>query len=100
MKRLLFFAGLAGLFTHSLVAQIQNARVEGNVTDSSAAVVPGAKLTISNNKTQVKTDAESDRDGFFFFPVLQPGIYTLVTEAQGFRKETITNIEVNVGVTL
>ena len=100
MLRLLQRAGLAGLISLSLCAQIQNARVEGTVTDSSLAVVPGAKLTITNIKTQVKTEAESDQAGFYFFPVVQPGIYVLTTEAQGFRKETITNIEVNVGVTL
>src|SRR5262249_24135069 len=100
MTSRLLCAGIAGLFAFSLFGQIQNARVEGTVTDSSLAVVPGAKLTITNTKTQVKTDAESDQSGFFFFPVLQPGFYTLTAEAQGFRKETITNIEVNVGVTL
>src|SRR6266404_5203843 len=100
MKRLLWSAAIAGVFALSLIAQIQNARVEGTLTDSSLAAVPGAKLAIVNNRTQVKSDAESDQSGFFFFPVLQPGIYTLTAEVQGFRKATITNIEVNVGVTL
>src|SRR5436309_11258494 len=76
MKRLLLMSlvSCAGLLP--LLAQIQNARVEGNLTDSSLAAVPGAKLTIVNNRTQVKADAESDQTGFFFFPVLQPGMYT------------------------
>src|ERR1700737_863691 len=89
-----------GLFTLSLSAQIQNARVEGNVVDSSRAVIVGAKLVITNNKTQVKTEAETDAAGFFTFPVVPPGFYSLSAEAKGFRKGEITNVEVNVGVTL
>jgi hypothetical protein len=93
-------AAIAGLLAFSVSAQIQNARVEGTVADSSGALIPGAKLVITNIRTQVKSEAESDASGFYFFPVLQPGFYSLTAEAQGFRKETVTNIEVNVGVTL
>lgn len=92
---LLLALGATGAF-----AQIQNARLEGSVMDSSGASIPGAKLQIVNTKTQVKGDAESNGTGFFFFPALQPGIYALTAEAGGFRKSTLTNIEVNVGVTI
>ena len=84
----------------SLSAQIQNARLEGSVLDNSGATIPGAKLLIVNTKTQVKANVESNATGFFTFPTLQPGIYTLTAEAGGFRKSTLTNIEVNVGVTI
>ena len=83
-----------------LTAQIQNARIEGTVKDSTGAVIPGAKLSIVNIGTQAKLEAAADSSGFYFFPTLQPGFYTLVAEASGFRKETVTKIEVNVGVTI
>ena len=83
-----------------LVAQIQNARIEGTVQDASGAVIPGAKLSIVNIRTQAKLDAEADAAGFYFFPSLQPGFYTLTAEASGFRKATVTSIEVTVGVTI
>ncbi|MCX6613331.1 MAG: TonB-dependent receptor [Acidobacteria bacterium] len=88
------------LFALGLSAQIQNARVEGTVIDNSGATVPGAKLVIVNTKTQAKQDAEANASGAFIFPSLQPGIYTLSAESTGFRKATLTNIEVNVGVTI
>jgi len=100
MRKLLALAGISSLFAASLFAQIQSARVEGTVADSSRAVIAGAKLTITNVKTQVKAEETSDAAGSFVFPTLQPGIYTLTAESQGFRKSTITNIEVNVGVTI
>ncbi|MEO8025733.1 MAG: TonB-dependent receptor, partial [Bryobacteraceae bacterium] len=100
MKRLLALTSLAGLLALSLFAQIQSSRVEGTVTDSSSAVIPGAKLSLTNTKTQVRVDTEADQQGLFAFPVVPPGFYTLTAEASGFRKSSVTNIEVNVGVTL
>lgn len=83
-----------------LIAQIQNARIEGTAQDSSGAVIPGTKLSLINNRTQAKMDAESSAAGFYFFPSLPPGFYTLTAEAIGFRKATITSIEVTVGETI
>src|SRR5437868_14944697 len=99
MRRWLFvFISCACLLP--LMAQIQNARIEGTVQDSSGAVIPGSKLSIVNTRTQVKSDAESDASGFFFFPTVTPGFYALTAEANGFRKATITNIEVTIGETI
>jgi len=94
----LLFSGL--VFVLALSAQIQNARVEGTVLDTSGSSIPGAKLLITNSKTQVKYNAEANASGFYFFPSLQPGMYTLTAEAGGFRKTTLTNIEINVGVNI
>src|SRR5258708_37341701 len=63
-------------------------------------MIPGLKVLLVNVRTQVKLDAESDASGFYFFPSLQPGFYTLAAEAKGFRKETVNNIEVTVGETI
>ncbi len=100
MRRLLAVSILSMLALPVLTAQIQSARIEGTVEDTSGAVVPGAKLIIVNNKTQVKAEAESDAAGFYVFPTLTPGFYTLTAETNGFRKATVTNIEVNVGVSI
>lgn len=82
------------------IAQIQNARIEGTVLDNSGAVVPGAKLSIVNTRTQVHFEGEANPEGFYFFPTLQPGFYTLSAEAVGFRKTTVNSIEVNIGAIL
>lgn len=84
----------------SSFAQIQNARIEGNVIDTSGSLIPAAKLILVNSRTQVKLNAESSASGFYNFPTLQPGRYSLTAEANGFRKSTLANIEVNVGVTI
>ena len=75
----------------TLFAQVQSGRIEGTVQDSSNAVVPGAKLSIVNDRTHVKVEAEADGQGYFVFPVLQAGLYTLTAEATGFRKATVAD---------
>ncbi len=97
MSRLLFAFTLSVL---TLFAQVQGARVEGVVQDTSGAVIPGAKLLITNDRTQVKQSAEANAEGFYVFPLLQPGFYSLNAEAQGFRAAKVVNLELNVGVTI
>ena len=85
MRRLLHVSLASCLVLPLLIAQIQNARIEGTVQDTSGAVVPGTKLSIVNNRTQVRLDTEANPSGFYFFPTLQPGFYTLTAESTGFR---------------
>ena len=71
------------LLTFSLTAQIQNARIEGNVHDSSGAIVPGAKLLIVNTKTQVKAAVEANATGATFRGLLDPYRYLTVGRQAG-----------------
>lgn len=100
VKRYLLVSLASCLVSPLLIAQIQNARIEGTVLDNSGAVVPGAKLSIVNTRTQVHFEGEANPEGFYFFPTLQPGFYTLSAEAVGFRKTTVNSIEVNTGAIL
>src|SRR5438067_1573556 len=72
MKRLLLVLLVSCACLLPLIAQIQNARIEGTVQDASGAVIPNAKLVIVNLKTQAKLEAESDASGFYVFPSLPP----------------------------
>ena len=100
MRRLLNVSLASCLVLPLLLSQIQNARLEGTVQDTSGAVIPGAKLSIVNIRTRVHFEGEANPEGFFFFPTLQPGMYALSAEATGFRKTTVNNLEVNIGVIL
>ncbi|MBX9601820.1 MAG: TonB-dependent receptor [Bryobacteraceae bacterium] len=100
MRRISCVSLLSCCLLVSLFGQIQTGRIEGTVQDSSGAVIPGAKLSAINVKTQVKVDMEADASGYYIFPSLQPGFYTVSAEAPGFRKASVTNIELNLGVTL
>ncbi len=78
-------------------AQTANGRLEGTVQDASGAIVPGAKVTVTNTKTQSTDVFTSNTSGGFVFAALPAGIYNLSVEASGFRKAVVSNIELNVG---
>lgn len=59
--------------------------ITGVVRDTSGAVVPKAKITVSNNATGVNQNIVSNDAGEFTVPNLQPGPYTVRVEKEGFQ---------------
>jgi len=80
-----------------MFGQTDSARLEGSVQDPTGAVVPNAKLTLVNIKTQARVEGASDASGNFIFASVLPGTYDLTAESAGFRKSSLNNIELNVG---
>ncbi len=91
---------LLGIFVFAVMgmAQVATSRLEGIVQDESGAVIPNAKVLAVNVKTQSRSEATTNQEGFYVFPSLQPGIYTVSAEANGFRKAVVNNLELNVSV--
>jgi hypothetical protein len=59
--------------------------MHGTVSDRSAAVAPGAMLTVTNTPTGITRSTQSSQTGSFVFSQLPAGAYELKTEAQGFK---------------
>ncbi|HEY3973555.1 MAG TPA: carboxypeptidase-like regulatory domain-containing protein [Candidatus Sulfotelmatobacter sp.] len=57
----------------------------GTVTDNSGAVVPGAKVTVTAQSTNVSREAMSDDSGHYLVPLLGVADYTIRAEAAGFK---------------
>ncbi len=90
MKRhahLLLLATLVCLFAADLWAQGFRATILGRVTDESGAVVPRAKIIVTNVGTNQSRTVETSEAGEYAVPQLAPGEYTLATEMTGFKKE-------------
>ena len=86
----------AGSF-HSLFAQEVTGTILGIVTDSSGAVVPGAKVTITNtDRNAVERTAKTSKEGEYSAPLLPIGHYSVTIETPGFKKTTQTDIILNV----
>ena len=69
--------------------------ISGTVTDSTGAVVPGVTVTVLNQDTGVKQTQVSDSKGFFSFPVLDIGSYTINATQTGFESFHETDIKVD-----
>ncbi len=86
---LIFWAG-------STSAQvITTGTISGTVADTTGAVVPGAKISITNQGTRITTTTSSNADGTFVVPGLTVGAYTVVTSKQGFETSRVTDIQVH-----
>ena len=83
--------------TVSLRAQTVTGTIQGNVTDSSGAVVPSADITITNQDTGVARAATSNNEGVYNVPSLLPGKYSVEAKAQGFAPTEVKDVVLSVG---
>ena len=72
------------------------AQIRGVVTDQSGAVVPGATLVITNDATGISVTAHSDGHGQYILTGLRPAVYTIKTDAAGFRPAEQRNVVLQV----
>jgi hypothetical protein len=71
--------------------------LSGRVTDSTGALIMGAKVTVQNEATKLSRIVYSDSEGFFTAPELAVGRYTVKGEKQGFKALSLTGIDLNAG---
>ena len=69
-----------------LLAQVETARIIGTVTDQSGAVIPAAKITITNTETNLSSETESDAEGHYASLPLRIGTYSVTAEVAGFKR--------------
>lgn len=99
-KSLVVVLAILVVCSFSLHAQttISTGSIQGTVTDQSAAVVPSAKVSITNKATGRIITVSSTTAGTYTSGALTPGNYTVRVEAQGFKTSELT-VTVQVGVT-
>ncbi len=98
MKRILGLFLVLILAAPGAWAQITGGDIHGTVTDSSGAVLPGAAITITSDRSGART-ITSGPQGEFRFLNLDPGQYNLVVALSGFGNVT-RNLTVNAGSNL
>jgi hypothetical protein len=91
------YVGLLAMPTITVLAQTFTADILGTVRDTSGAVVPNAKVTLTQVSTGVTFNASTDSSGDYIFAELQPGRYRLVVSKEGFKTNTVSDIELLVG---
>ncbi len=80
----------------SSLAQTSTGTVKGTVVDGSGAPVPGAAIELQDAATGLKRMQHSTNDGVFEFALVPPGAYGISVEKQGFHRETIQGISLQV----
>ncbi len=75
---------LVGVTTAS--AQEYRATLAGRITDEQAAALPGVTVVATHVETGTKSETVTDASGFYTFPLLPPGDYSVAAELTGFAR--------------
>jgi hypothetical protein len=67
-------------------AQSTGGRIRGTITDQSGGIVSGAKVTLTNEATNVTRDTESGGNGEYLFIEVPVGSYEIDVTQPGFKK--------------
>ena len=98
--RSLFMALLCCVITVAAFGQgvnITNGSINGQVTDSSGAVLPGVTVTATNADTGQTRSAVTDSKGEYSLNLLPPGRYRVDAELAGLGKTSAPNVTVLLG---
>ena len=80
-------------------AQIDRAELEGTVKDPSGAAVVGASVIILAVDTGLTAEQPSNTVGYYRFPGLAVGRYSVTASSSGFKTTVIQNVILEVGQT-
>ncbi len=75
-------------------AQNNQGSIIGTVKDPNGAVVPNAKVVVTNAANGAKRETTSDDGGEFVVTNLDPGVYRVTVEGGGFKKLSLNNVTV------
>ncbi len=96
------FARLLTLFSVGLMlpvmalGQVDTGSISGTVRDGSGSVVPGVKVTLTNQDTGISTSTTTQSIGEYTFSPVKIGHYSVSGEMTGFQKVQQNNVTVDV----
>jgi len=80
----------------TLAQNASTGALAGEVTDSTRAVVPDVKVTVTNEATGEKREVMSQHDGSYSVPLLPPGSYRVEFSRTGFKGAVKSGLQINV----
>jgi hypothetical protein len=82
-----------------VIAQIVSGTMLGRAADATGAVVPNARITVTNSPTGVQRTTSTDDQGNFALSQPPPCSYSISATATGFKTYQVSNIELQVDQT-
>lgn len=79
------------VFTSPVWAQFRSA-IDGTVADASGAVMAGAEVVLTNAATGISQTTQTNNEGYYLFPSLPPGTYSIKATARGFKSVSQENV--------
>ena len=79
------------------LAQTDQGRIVGTLVDANGALVSGANIVVTNDRTGEERTAVSSIEGTFGVPALKASDYTVTATGQNFAPSRVTGIQLSVG---
>jgi len=92
-------ASILVVATPPAFAQVDRAELEGTVTDPSGSVVVGATVKIVATDTGLTAEQPTSSKGYYRFPGLAVGSYTVTVTSTGFKTKVVEDVVVRIGQT-
>src|SRR5262245_54448103 len=80
-----------------LIGQSDVGRIVGTVTDSTGAVIPGAVIGATNEKTSQERKVVADSAGNYVLPNLPPSTYSIKAESEGLSRAAYSGVPLSLG---
>jgi hypothetical protein len=97
LSQLKIFSGIFAALSLSCICafgQAVTGTLLGTVTDQSGATVPAARVTITEQSTGVSRSTDTTTAGYYAFPDLAPGTYTVSVQLAGFKRAVRQDVQV------
>jgi hypothetical protein len=94
MRKELFVCFLALACVAALYGQLTRGFISGTVQDASGAVIPEAKIRITQAETNISRDARTNDVGVYRFVAVEPGQYLVEFSKDGFETKRVGGIVV------
>lgn len=88
---------LCGVFGRPASGQVDRATLSGSITDTSGAVIAGAKVEVVSQETGLRRELLSSETGGYTFSQLPIGVYTVTASQKGFRTVIVRDLRLGVG---
>lgn len=80
-----------------LFAQLDTGSISGVIADPTGGVVANVKVFAQEAATGTSYTTVSSKTGYYVFPSVRTGVYTVTISAAGFKTGIFTNVTVSVG---
>ena len=76
-------------------AQTSSGTISGHIVDQTDALVPSAEVKLINQQTAVMVSTQVRSNGDFIFSNVQPGTFTVVVQASGYKELRKVNLQLS-----